>query len=125
MYTNREAYQYAQFINTINNINFINSSYRGIFDAAIGFNYGGENPIEFNNPAKINKYMVNAIRHNYTNYEDELKTIHKLKTVHNAYYRYKNSVLNNIAIKYPFLKNECDNQKRKIDMVRVVEKSTT
>jgi len=124
MYTNREIYQYTQFINTINNISFINSSYRSIFDSAIAFNYM-QNPVEFNNPGKLNKYMVNAIRHNYTNYEDELKTIHKLKTVHNAYYRYKNSVLNNIAIKYPFLKKECDNQKRRIDMVQVVEKSTT
>ena len=116
--------QYDRFINTINNTNFTDSTYRDIFDDAIEFNYD-DNPIEFRNSSKLDRMMVNTIRHSYTNYEDNLKVIHKLKSVHNAYYRYKNSVLNSIAEKYPFLEEECNNQKRKLTMVKVVEKSTT
>jgi hypothetical protein len=124
MYIDRQQEQYIQFISTINNTNFTDTPYRDIFDSAVDFNYSG-NPIEFKSQDKLNRLMVNTIRHSFTNYDDNLRVIHRLKTVPNAYYRYKNSVLTSIAMKYPFLEEECNNQKRKMLMVKVVEKSTT
>lgn len=123
MYSNIQ-YQYNKFIETIHGTRVYNSSFRDILDNGINYNYE-TNPIVFYNDEKINHIMVNTIRHTFSDYEPNLKVIHKLRTVYNAYPRYKNSVLTSIAKEYPFLEKECDKQKMKINMVRVVEKSTT
>lgn len=93
---------------------------REILDSALSYQYAdAERPIEFRE-RDIKRYMVNSIRHNYSNYEDGLKQIYKLKMHEDMYYKYKNIVLNQISEKYPFLKDECESQKHKLVMVRII-----
>ena len=68
----------------------------------------------------INAIMVNNIRHNYSNYDQVIKQVYKVNRSDNDYEQYKNSVLDKIANTYPFLKDECARQKRKFDMVKVI-----
>lgn len=72
----------------------------------------------------IKRILVNSIRHTGSTYDRDMKIVHQLdrRIPGDTYYkRYKNMVLNEIAEKYPFLKDECENQKYKIQMVRIVK----
>lgn len=100
-------------INTDNNL-------RDIFDSAVSFQYStSDKPIEYNE-RNIKRIMVNSIRHDYSNYEDGLKQVHRLKMEEDIYFRYKNIILNCISIQYPFLKDECERQKNNINMVNII-----
>lgn len=103
--------------NNINSVNIENKNCREIFDNAVQFAYG--EPLLEYSERSIEAIMVNDIRHNYSNYDDNLKQVYKINRSDNDYYQYKNSVLEKISSNYPFLKNECDKQKRKFDMVKI------
>ena len=95
-----------------------NMDYREIFDNTVQFVYG--KPLEEYSEKSINAIMVNEIRHNYSNYESMLKKVYKLNRTNHDYIQYKNSVLDKISIMYPFLKSECDRQKYKLNMVKII-----
>ena len=103
------------------NINIDNGiDCREIFDNAIQFKYGG--PLEEYSEKSINAIMVNDIRHNYSNYDQMLKSVYRVHRCDNDYIQYKNSVLDKISIAYPFLKDECIKQKHKNDMVKICKR---
>lgn len=91
--------------------------YREIFDNAVQFEYG--KTLDEYSEKGINAIMVNNIRHNCSNYDKMLKPMHRIHRSENDYIQYKNSVLEKIANVYPFLKDECNRQKRKLDMVSI------
>lgn len=109
-----------EFHKIIDSIIIEDVDYREIFDNAVQFEYGDllleytENHVE--------KIMVNNIRHNFSNYDQITKCMHKIKRNNSEsdYIQYKNSVLDKIGNKYSFLRNECDKQKRKFDMVKII-----
>ena len=107
-----------QLHNIINSINIENVNYREIFDNAVQFAYG--RPLEEYYEKNIEAIMVNDIRHNYSNYDDNLKRVYRIKRTDNDYEQYKNSVLEKISNTYPLLKDECNKQKRKCNMVKII-----
>ena len=106
-----------EFYKAVNSVTIINKNCREIFDNAVQFGYG--QPLVEYSEKSINAIMVNDIRHNCSNYDEILKCIYKIRRSDNDYAQYKNSVLEKISSTYPFLKNECDKQKRKFDMVKI------
>lgn len=115
-------YNIIKFNSIIKNIKIEpNQNLREIFDAALNYQYGeSEKPISFKE-SNIKRIMVNSIRHRYSNYEDGLKQIHRLRMSEEVYFRYKNIVLHQISQQYPFLQDECESQKHKINMVKIIE----
>jgi hypothetical protein len=107
-----------QLHNIINSINIENVNYREIFDNAVQFAYG--RPLEEYYEKNIEAIMVNDIRHNYSNYDDNLKRVYRIKRTDSDYEQYKNSVLEKISNTYPLLKDECNKQKRKCNMVKII-----
>lgn len=97
----------------------------------INFREAYENTMMYNNykslPKTIkedvlNRFLVNGIRHDYTNYESNLKQIYRIEN--GEYYaNYKNAVLDNISNEYPALYEECNNQKSFKRMVHLVKKN--
>ena len=58
---------------------------------------------------KAYRLLVNGIRHEHTNYENNLKNVYHI--CNSRYYNlYKNTVLNNISTEYPYLSEECNKQ---------------
>ncbi len=87
--------------------------FRKTYENAVSYKYG-EIPMEISE-RNANKLLVNCLRHEHSNYD---KIRH---TNFNKQYPYcKNAVLEQIAIKYPSLENECNRQKRNIIFVRKV-----
>lgn len=62
----------------------------------------------------IERWMVNYIRHELTNYNYDLFHMQGLVGCHEAYYDYKVAVMNKIADTYPELKDECERQIQRI-----------
>lgn len=114
---NRNLKRIEHFYNAINSTVIEDRNCREIFDNAIQFGYG--KPLDEYSEKSINAIMVNDIRHNCSNYDQVLKVIYRIHRSDNDYIQYKNSVLDKISNVYPFLKDECDKQKRKLDMVKV------
>ena len=94
--------------------------YREVFDDAVQFAYG-ESVCEFYEK-DIDAIMVNNIRHNCSNYDQNLKQVYKINRTDDDYKQYKNSVLHRIASTYPSLEDECNRQKRKLDMVEICKR---
>lgn len=116
MYTSQKFYSIIQNIQ-INQCDDM----REIFDQALNYEYAGvDQPIEFRE-RNIQRMLVNSIRHNNSNYESGLKQVHRLNTIEETYFRYKNIVLNKIAEKYPFLQDECDQQKYRVNMFNIIK----
>jgi hypothetical protein len=90
---------------------------REVFENAVIHSYGDLNYTdnEYRNK-EVCAIMVNNIRHTCTNYENTLKNVYKIG-IRCGYQRYKNAVLENISSYYPYLSEECDRQKYKINMV--------
>ena len=105
------------FYNIVNSINILDSDCREIFDNAVNFEYG--EPLSEYSEKAINAIMVNDIRHNYSNYEQNLKEVDRIHRSNKDYIQYKNAVLDKISNAYPGLKNECERQKRKCNMVKL------
>lgn len=101
----------------IDSTEIITGDYRDIFDNAVEFVYGEPICEYFEND--IDAIIVNHIRHNYSNYDEILKGSHGINRSEYDYAQYKNCVLNKIADIYPSLKDACDKQKRKCDMVKI------
>lgn len=59
----------------------------------------------------LNRIAVNMLRHEFSQYEEELGEIFGKIGKDLAYVELKNLVLDKIKEKYPFLSEECDNQK--------------
>jgi hypothetical protein len=55
--------------------------------------------------------MVNYVRHNLTNYEEELYYMSGKVGCHEEYYFYKDAVLDRISETYPELEDACRRQK--------------
>ena len=77
----------------------------------------------------LKRIMVNEIRHNQTTYENGLKAIYRAtkdcskREQDRIYKMYKNATLAGISQSYPYLADECDNQKHKVNMIRVINKT--
>lgn len=99
---------------------------REVLDDALRYpNDASEDGLEYRE-GDIKHLLVNHIRHEKTNYESGLKSIHKVgvkldRRYRNcaSYYLYKNATLEKISQAYPFLERECDQQKRQMNMLRV------
>ena len=61
-------------------------------------------------PAFLNRICVNYLRHNACDYDNYLNNINGKVGKFNAYTKIRNKIFEDIAIKYPFLKDECENQ---------------
>lgn len=57
------------------------------------------------------RWVVNYIRHNLTEYDEEIYNLAGKVGIEEAYTLYKNKVLDEIAKTYPKYVNECENQK--------------
>lgn len=58
----------------------------------------------------LNRWIVNYIRHNLVSYDSELLGIKGRVGINEAYPRYKEAVLNEIAVVYPKYAEECKRQ---------------
>lgn len=102
-------------INSIENI-------RDVYDSALKYNFRCNKAPLVMREQDIDRMMVNHIRHKYSSYENNLHKIDRMKMPNRTYYnRYKNKILNDISDKYPFLRQECNRQKHKVNMVRKVK----
>lgn len=106
--------------NLINSTVIFDKDYREIFDDAVKFAYG--EPLDEYSEKSINAIMVNDIRHNCSNYEQNLKPMHRIHRTDKDYIQYKNSVLDKISKTYTSLEDECNRQKSKLDMVIVKQR---
>jgi hypothetical protein len=81
-------------------------------DACDNYNDWNEEFIEKNNveTSFLHRITVNYIRHNLTNYEEELDELFGQIGKDDGYYLLKNRILNKIKELYPFLQEECDRQ---------------
>lgn len=59
----------------------------------------------------LNRWKVNFIRHNLTNYEDVLSSLYGVVGKQEAYKILKCATLDKIGDSYPYLKEECQRQK--------------
>lgn len=109
-----------ELFNLMNSVIINNDiDYREILDSAIQYSY--TEPQDRYSERNLGIIMVNDIRHRYSNYDNILKQVNKVKRTNNDYIQYKNSVLEKIASSYPYLKNECVRQKQKLDMVDYIK----
>lgn len=105
------------FNNILNNIS-INQDIdlREVYDSTMKYNNSEDLELS---KRTMYRYLVNAIRHNYTNYDDNLKRVYRLDKNNCVYYKiYKNNILDLIADKYPELSDECDRQKTTLKMIK-------
>lgn len=109
-----------KFVKLVNNITVDEIGIRNLYDKAIANN--GDPKLELPEDVAY-RWMVNTIRHEYTNYEQGLKQIHKLKCDELNYQMYKNAVLDKISSTYPNLSEECYKQKNLVEMVTKVKRS--
>ena len=117
---NRNLIRRAECLyNAINSTDIIYANYREIFDNAVKFVYN--NPVYEYYENDINAIMVNNIRHKYSNYDQILNSGYGIYRSEQDYVQYKNSILEKIGYVYPYLKHECDRQKRECNMVRMLE----
>lgn len=96
---------------------------RYVYDKSANYLYSGNPPIKINED-NISRCMVNHIRHNYTNYDTQLKHIYRLtRGEHNSieYCRFKNAVLDKIRNEYKYLSDECERQKIYVNMCSKVK----
>ncbi len=92
---------------------------RNILDSALSYRYRrAETPIEFEE-RDLDRMMVNHIRHRCSNYNKQLRKLHRIDYTYNNpnYIFYKNNVLDRISKEYPYLSNECNNQKMRMPLV--------
>ena len=70
---------------------------------------------------RIKRLMVNQIRHNYTNYDEELRKLKRVKREDQTYYYlYKNYTLKKIQEQYQYLEDACKRQKTNLTMAKRV-----
>jgi hypothetical protein len=103
--------------NAINSTEIVIGDCREIFDDAVEFVYGKPNYEYLEKD--IDAIMVNNIRHNYSNYDEILRGRDGIIRSEYDYMQYKNCVLDKIADSYPSLRDACEKQKRKCNMVRI------
>ena len=126
-------HKYFNLIEIINSIKIDNNNdLREIFDTALNYEFTdtalnyefteSETPIEFKED-NIQRILVNSIRHSYSNYEEGLKNVHRLKSEDN-YFRYKNATLERIAREYSTLRDECERQKHTLNIATIVSEET-
>lgn len=106
------------FNKIINNLTLDdNIDLREAYDSTMSFNKT-KTRIEIN-IRDADRFMVNSIRHNCSNYDNYLKYVYKLDKKDNVYYNlYKNNVLRLISERYPNLSDECNRQATKIKMIK-------
>jgi len=65
----------------------------------------------------IDRWVVNVIRHELSNYDRELETMKGKVGISDAYYKYRNAVLDEIAKIYPKYAEECERLKDSEDEI--------
>lgn len=78
-------------------------------------NWYNQNSYDYNNTKNayetdkqtINRWVVNYIRHNLTDYDENLYNIFGKVGCHDAYIKYRKAVLNKIVESYPEYREEC------------------
>lgn len=111
------------FAKIVSNINFGDKSLRQYFEETQEYYFGGNYRHREFSERKIRKDLVNSIRHNNSfDYNADIRQIHHMdKRNKDANYKlYKNIILSKIAEAYPFLSEECNIQKFKVDMVTII-----
>ena len=75
--------------------------------------------------ARAQRAMVNGLRHQHSNYDDNLNRINYLGRLSGEqeflYRRYKNSCLTKIANQYSFLSDEWTRQKKCVEMCTIIK----
>jgi len=95
---------------------------RAILDNAMRYTKSDKYGFEYSEK-DLRKSMVNYVRHKETTYERDLRYMHRVvpNKYHNEVYKFiKNSSLTMIASEYSFLSDECVRQKRKNNMLTIV-----
>ena len=119
--TNRQYIREQKFSKMLRNTEVESvDNIRDIYDDALRYNFkSSEAPLELQEE-KIDRIMVNQIRHKKSTYMRNLWYANRMPN--KTYYkRFKNVVLTQISYKYPFLSDECDRQKRKVPMVTKIQ----
>jgi hypothetical protein len=98
-----------------------NADCREIFDNSVKYRRIKRKSNEYR-MRDVQTAMVNEVRHNYTNYDSRLRDVYHINMTDFDYMRYKNSVLNMIALNYNFLSDECLRQKHQVDMVKIINR---
>ena len=94
-----------------------NINLRKAYDDTLSFNKT-RNRIELS-IRDVNRFMVNSIRHNCSNYDNNLKYVYRLDKKDTSYYNlYKNNILRLISERYPNLSDECKRQATEIKMIK-------
>ena len=76
----------------------------------------------------LKRIMVNEVRHNQATYEQGLKVIYRAtrgcskREQDRIYNMYKNATLERISQSYPYLQDECNRQKHKVELVKIIKK---
>ena len=109
-----------KFVKLINNIQVDKIDTRELYDEAS--NQSRKDDKTILNQDNVYRWMVNAVRHSHTNYEEGLDKLHRYNYTENEYHMYKNAVLNKISHEYPNLAEECNKQKEPINMVKIITK---
>lgn len=105
---------------------FEEENIRLILDDALRYeNMQSDDIVEYRE-RDLKTVMVNCIRHTKTTYETGLKSFYKSSknasytARKTGYILYKNATLNSISKTYPYLEDDCDRQKRKMNMIKIV-----
>jgi len=102
-----------------------NKDMRSILDGALRYSNRLSGELVEYKESDLKRIMVNYIRHSESSYDNGLKSIHRAcrHTDYDInelnYSMYKNATLTQIAQSYPYLQDECENQKRKVDMIKI------
>lgn len=87
-------------------------------------NYTGKQ-YKSSSSVRAQRAMVNGLRHQHTNYDNNLNRINYLGRLSGEqeflYRRYRNSCLTKIANQYSFLSDECARQKKCVEMCTIIK----
>ena len=107
------------------NVNSVENA-RMILDSALSYrNNVSEDGLSYRED-DLHRIMVNNIRHEQCPYDKSLNKLRKVsyKAKYNKqvmYHLYKNATLTAISREYPFLEKECDRQKYRMPMIKLVK----
>ena len=117
---------YRDVIGIMNDVYIFKNDPRFIFEEALSYGNLKSEEGQVFKERDIKHAMVNQIRHEESNYDSYLSDINhisrSIKDFNTSYYRFKNATLTKIAETYPFLEKQCQQQKRKVNMIRIKKK---
>ena len=114
---------YKDSINMMNSVYIFKNDPRFIFEEALSYGNLRSEEGQVFKERDLKHAMVNQIRHEESNYDLYLRDINRISRSINdyntSYYRFKNATLTKIAEVYPFLEDQCRQQKRKVNMIKI------